>query len=604
MVAEVAVEVVEKKSKKKAESVWVENLEAHRERLINLRRIGSELPEPSIERDMLANLYNVGGGWTTRARCGSYLHTFYHQNDLDKARKCIEFAAACLYHTHTRLRSWQDWEKAGLPQWSEAFYQDARLCLSIRFDEEQQKLVPMTMDEMMSEYMDILHRHAASDMQEQFNHANSAAADAVKKWAEFKPCGVDGPTLYRRGDYASFFKKSAAGNDLYRRAKEDWELGKATLLQYPRFEAVQVVENKSAVRVTMYEGDNALETWVDNNPPYRSELIHPRRNIEKFAIGFLPCPPNLYAAYLGQKYIKPGSAEEYAWEDALPNPACEFNVDAKAFIAALKHGVVAASDDMSRPILCAVFLKVQTWDELTVVSTDTYRLLLQDIDVANVTLTDGNAALPNVLLPRQFCGFIAKAMKHPVGQMRLRCGRTKESGDVDIVEITGETMERKQPKPVQFVTRTIDGQFVNYTKVVPNSHQHTIIVDPETMVQKLNEMLRVACNDSNRVIVTNQTFGDGPKRLRLEANNDGQYITVTEADDANYFTGKQHMEMPLPVERIEGCPENFAFNAEYAIDYLAWQDGPVSWEINGPLNSFVFRNGRSQCVLMPMQIMY
>ena len=544
------------------QSVWQEDLQAHRERLA-----------------ALCNQYN--GGWDDDATPDEKaLCRIGYVRDLSLARDCLECEAHFTHQTDTRMRrgrTQKEWSDAGVSNNSSNFYQDARLNLVVRFDEDLRQFVPMTTIEYLVEHAQSISRHG-----------NEAAAGHIHEWEQVK---LSGPLLYKRGRDSDLLKQTTNGHTRLATAKEEWGTDKATLLQYPTFTAYQAYPGRALVVVQLWEGETLVDSWLDNGPGGSWGQLtgyHPSNSFHDTLYGeasdmyrggtiaVMKCPPELYAAHIGQVYVKPGSAEAYAYHDTLPNPVGEFTLDGQEFVDALKYGVVAASKNMDRPILESLLLEI-AGSTLRVISTDCYRLLLQDVDLAEKS----PGAIPNILLPREFARFVAQTAKKPVGMFKVRIG---QEADRHIMEITGEVQEQREIKPVRFVSRCEEGQYINYGKVIPSAYQHRLLLDPTATTKALKELQQVAVNDNNRVV------------WRF----DGQQINVSASSG---LTPPQSAEIELTALESDGSRGEIAFNAQYARDYLSWQDKPVSCELSGPLNSFVFVNGRTKLVLMPMQIM-
>jgi DNA polymerase III sliding clamp (beta) subunit (PCNA family) len=553
-------------------SVWQETLDEHKARIAEMRKLAATFPEGSVEQEMLGGAYDP------------------HHHDLQKARKCMEFSANWQYGTPTRLRTHQDFDKAGIPCDTSDFFQDARLELMIRFDAEAQQFVPMTIDEMKSEYMDALHRHAKEEMQHQYAQANNDAAGYVENWAKFRPCNQDGPMLYRVGPYDDFYTDNGKSHR-FRYGADHWGTDKARLLLHPRTEAVQIEENKPQVKVTLYDGETEIMSWVDYDAPHRYEekrgyygasvsLSTSRDEISIQAyrpervpdqIVFVPCPADIYVAHLEAVGGKPPAVE---------NPICAFTADAAEFVSALKHGLAAASTDLTRPALCTVALYLEQ-DKCRVVSTDTYRLLLQEVactfaaGILPEELQKDDAA---ILLPLKFAAFVAHSLKKPTGQATVRIGK---DGRDYMVEITADSAGT-DGKPAYFLTRCEEGPYVNYRKVIPCSCERQVTLNASETAKALQELREVARFDANRVV--------------WDIDRDGIFFTAHNAEAGQAVAVAEHLG-------VDGDGERFACNFQFAHDYLKWQKEPVHLRLNGPLNSIAFVNCTSQYVLMPMQIM-
>lgn len=554
------------------QSVWQETLLEHEARLSAYRE-----KYQALQRD------EEGGKSLEYAMLGDgpgrSLGGYRHGPDLEKARKCLEQRAAAQYHTPTRLRSWQDFGKAGIPQDSADFYQDARLRLVVRFDEAQLQFVAMTWDEYAVEWMDQRHRHAQNDMKEEFNCANQDAQRAIQDWNTYNPCNTKSGALYRRGPCDSFYKKTEGGSELFRKSADDWQPGHAILLLNPHFKAVQITENKPQVRVTLHDGETEITSWEGGPPSHHGwgqknyAAITFNRDTE--TIGLLPCPPALYVAHLEAVGGKPIELETVA---------CTFEADAQEFVAALKHATVAASDDPARPVLCAVLL---TWTDeggnVNLVSTDTYRLLLQEVVALTATGKPTDA-----LLPRAFCSYVAATLKKSVGHVHISIGTIPAGmGSSVAVTITGQTRERGEVRPVQLLSLCEEGQFVNYNKFIPKTYQRRAVLDPAETVRALKDVAAVAKEDNDRTV--------------WNLDRDGVFVAAhqyqTKPDSSH-----EALAVMEPID-YEGDPLEIAMNGKYVRDYLEWQKSPVTLELCGPLNSMAFVNGSSRYILMPMRVM-
>ncbi len=532
--------------------------------------------------------------------------SFWLPNSLGAARDCLECEASFRHGTYTRMRrarTDKEWSDAGLgykQNDTANFYQDARLRLAVRFDEQSMQFVPMTIDEWLAEKEESRARHA-----------NIAAIRNIEAWEKFVPCCDHGrhryhatptvePVLYKRGTNEDIFmevenSRTYGGKQTRKRMKkDDWLPEQATMVQNPCFDAYQIQDGHSKIVVRLFDGSKFVDAWEEDGEPFRDTFTVAKNDV----ICFRKPSAELYCIHMGQKFAKPGSQDEYKWEEALPNPLCEFMADAKEFVDALKRGAIVASDDLSRPVLCGVFITHER-GELRIISTDTYRLLLQEIAGYEI-----QPLQPNVILPRAFCLFLAKAMKKATGMVKVRYGSTTEgSQEADIVEVSGEIKQNLKSVPVQFLTRTVSGQFVNWTMVLPYNARYKLQIDPASTVDVLKDLGRIAANDNNRVV-----FRWDEKWYLASAANDGEYIGVKQDDGTvvRYWTGEQKRERIIRPIRVDGdyldSPADFALNFRYACDYLDWQKGDVELWINGGLNSLMFVNGNTKYVQMPMRI--
>ena len=134
-------------------------------------------------------------------------------------------------------------------------------------------------------------------------------------------------------------------------------------------------------------------------------------------------------------------------------------------------------------------------------------------------------------------------------------------------------------------SRLLEGQFPNYGKVVPESHERSVTVRVADLDPALRRALIVAREDANRVVVK-------PTAEALEITASAQEVG--------------HIEEQVPAV-LDGESTEIAFNARYLLDVLeAVGTEEVRMDLSGPLNPGMIRvpdNDDYLYVLMPMQIM-
>jgi len=542
-------------------SVWQEDVQEHKERLEKLQVQGRAVwDKPENERTEIDELL-----------MGIYAPP------IEAARKCLEWEAYARYGTHTRMRrrrSNDEWSKASVSRNETDFYQDARLKLLVRFDETANQFVPMTMDE-----------YANEKGQSEARHINEAAVSNVEHWSGLL---VKGPILYKRGPAEDLINETQRKN-AYRTTRrlitkaEEWGSDNAELVNDPVFAAYQANDGKSTIIVILYDGKRFVDAWEATNALWdtnKKSLYFSAENDATDIIAFRDCPPKLYAEHLGRAYKRPDGTEEasmYAWDDLVPNVFCEFSVDAKAFLAGLKMGAGVASKEVDRPNICAVAMEL-TNNLCTLISTDTYRLLVQDFPIASDNQRE--QMVSNVpLLPSEFCTFAVKVMKKPVGNLRVRIG--KEDDGKYVIQLVGDVQKKGEIAPIQFTTRCVNGTMVNWRRVVPESNQCEVRVDAAAMKEGLAELKSFASEDAGRIVC--EVMPD--KFLLSAGNEDKRAVEVLHRG-------------------ISGdAVEVFAFHDKYLVDFMVDDYEPLSLYLNGPLRSMKLVSDSFIYLLMPMQVM-
>ncbi len=196
-------------------------------------------------------------------------------------------------------------------------------------------------------------------------------------------------------------------------------------------------------------------------------------------------------------------------------------LEALAFSAAIDQVEKAASKDDARPILTGVLMAAEEGG-LRLVSTDSYRLSVRDLAGTSI-LAEGQ----KVLVPSR----ALKELSRMVGgakEITLRLGERDAGFEVGNVAIS---------------TRLIEGEFPNYSGLIPKNHPNSLTVKREALLAAVRRV---------RLLAQEST----PIRLSMSA--DGlELVAVTqdvgqahEAVEANYV----------------GDDLTVAFNPEYLID--------------------------------------
>ncbi len=261
-------------------------------------------------------------------------------------------------------------------------------------------------------------------------------------------------------------------------------------------------------------------------------------------------------------------------------------------IDSIQRTAYAASIDTTRVVICGVSLQ---WDgnELSVIATDTHRLVRNIVQNVTVTNKDGKTADRfSIILPaaavKSFTT-IAKKTDRPI----FHVGDTYFS--VVINELT------------TISSRLVDGEFPNVTRVIPDpsKSEFRFMVNTSELKGAALSVFPVAKENSNRVVLT-FNFREGKLRLSASAQ------TVGDIED----------EVSIVTKKSEADNMVTAVNVAYLIDQLSSsKDEHWFFDMTGPLKPYLCRpavipepepgddpspelvpSKYSICVLMPMQL--
>jgi DNA polymerase III subunit beta len=199
------------------------------------------------------------------------------------------------------------------------------------------------------------------------------------------------------------------------------------------------------------------------------------------------------------------------------------------------------------------------------VATDGHRLAFEEKAIGSFGLPKG------VILPRKGLAELKKLL---------------ESGEDGAVSLGfRENMGLVTKDKIELFMRLIDGDFPDYTKVIPKGNPYTVKIEHDELLQALR---RVSILSSERYKGIRMEFSDG--KLAISANNPDLGEAVEEID-AEY----------------KGKPLSIGFNARYLIDVLGvlGGDGEIDIELKDELSPSVIRKSGVDnylYVLMPMRL--
>jgi len=231
----------------------------------------------------------------------------------------------------------------------------------------------------------------------------------------------------------------------------------------------------------------------------------------------------------------------------------------------IERTIFSVSTDETRYSLNGVFVEQGEGGKVRMVATDGHRLAFEERDLGTLGLTKG------VILPRKGLAELKKLL---------------ENADDGVVSVGfQENMGLVTKDRVELFMRLIDGDFPDYTKVIPKTNPHLAQIEHGELLRALR---RVSILSSERYKGIKMDFSEG--RIAISANNPdlGEAVEEIEAE-------------------YKGKPLSIGFNARYFMDVLAVLDGEgdVDVELKDELSPSVIRKSGSAgylYVLMPMRL--
>lgn len=193
------------------------------------------------------------------------------------------------------------------------------------------------------------------------------------------------------------------------------------------------------------------------------------------------------------------------------SPAVTFN--GAEFRDALSQVVRAASSDDSRPILTGVLMASEDEGRLRLVSTDSYRLSVRDLEGSSIL-----GEHQRVLVPSRALGELHRLIS-----------------DSDEVTLKlAEHYAQFAVGKVQLTTRLIQGDFPNYQGLIPTDHPNCLTVNREQLSEVVRRVrllaqdstpIRLVMSEGNLEVIA-ITHDVGKANESMEAGYAGEDLTV------------------------------------------------------------------------------
>lgn len=205
----------------------------------------------------------------------------------------------------------------------------------------------------------------------------------------------------------------------------------------------------------------------------------------------------------------------------------EWEQDATKLIAMIESVRFAISTEETRYYLNGIYVHVPDGSSCQfAAATDGNRLARFHLDVA-----DGAEEAPGVILPRKAVKVLAALLDEEGGKVGVRVSTSKFRFEIGKTVLTG---------------KTIDGQYPDYTRVIPAANPHAAWFEPKPLIEAVERVLTIA-SDKSRLIAL--TFA-------------GPLLTLSVVSPEN---GTANEEVPV---EYEGPDLKIGFNGGFLLDVL------------------------------------
>jgi DNA polymerase-3 subunit beta len=221
----------------------------------------------------------------------------------------------------------------------------------------------------------------------------------------------------------------------------------------------------------------------------------------------------------------------YGVEDfpRLPDPggAGLYSIDRAALVSTAVKVSRSASRDESRPVLTGILVRFEP-GKVVMAATDSYRLSVKE------TPLEGEAPELEAIVPARALAELARIAQGD-GELQLGVHENQVVFTIDGTVLT---------------TRRIDGQFPNYSQLLPETFEHELTIPRDELL----DVVRRAAVMSQR---------NSPLRLRFA---DGELTVSAQTQDL----GEAHESMPVS---FSGEPLEIGFNPDFLREGIESIDG-------------------------------
>ncbi|MEI8068158.1 MAG: DNA polymerase III subunit beta [Candidatus Shapirobacteria bacterium] len=234
------------------------------------------------------------------------------------------------------------------------------------------------------------------------------------------------------------------------------------------------------------------------------------------------------------------------------NPDTAFELDLEILNQAISQIAFAAAIDDTRPILTAILCQF-TSDNLTLVATDGFRLSFKKIKLINPI--ELNTDQVTFLIPAKSLIEVTKLAKNA---KKIKIGLTSDGHQVAFVL-----------DDVELVSRLIEGDYVPYERLIPDSYTTKIFLNKDEFSQAV-KIASVFAKESANVV-----------KMSIKNNN----ICLT-ANAPQIGQNKATIE-----SKIEGEALEVAFNYKFLTDFInICKSQEIIIELNGALTPGFFHD--------------
>lgn len=218
----------------------------------------------------------------------------------------------------------------------------------------------------------------------------------------------------------------------------------------------------------------------------------------------------------------------------------------KDMVSMIDQTVFATSVSEDKPILTGILVEIEE-KSTRMVALDGYRLAIREESI------ESQVGHKEVIVP-------SKSMRE--------AARILPADESDVKLFFGDRMMSIICGDTQINTRVLQGDYIKYKNIIPDSFQTRFIVDRSELYNSLDRASIMARQTKTNVV---------------NLNIDGEVLTIT----SNSEVGKAREELPIS---LTGKNLDISFNSRYLLDVLkAVEDDEIVFDLNTAISPCVIR---------------
>ncbi len=305
----------------------------------------------------------------------------------------------------------------------------------------------------------------------------------------------------------------------------------------PILSNVLISTDNGRVKLSATNLETAITTFIGASVSEEGSITVPAKLLKDFVTNLSPSTIEAKLEndilHLHSKNTKSrfngNNSGDYPELPSFPEKIETVSLDPKVFNDAISVVAFASGTDSSRPMFTGIFFN-KVGDKLTIASTDGFRL-----SEKLVTLSNSQPKDFSVIIPAKTLLEVAKVFSTSAEPIRFALNKD-------------ENLALFQAEDTFIATRTIEGNYLDYQRIIPTSHQLKAVFSAVDFLEAVR--------------LTNIFAKEGNSTLKIRLDPTKNIIKVNSLSEE---TGEHESEIPA---ELEGELLDIAFNSKYLLDFL------------------------------------